>query len=93
MKKNNNQFADDDGRTVADMSGIEKTPLIIPKPFGQPKEKTDEKAEAKPENQLNLSKEERRSFIFGTVSAAIVVGLIFAAVFAVVILAIIFFGK
>lgn len=91
----NKQYSDDDGRTVADMSGIEKAPLIIPKPFGRHDdiEVGEEQSDAQPENQLNLSKEERRSFIFGTVSAAIVIGLIFAAVFAAVILAIIFFGK
>ncbi len=92
MKKNK-QFADDDGRTVADMSGIEKTPLIIPNIAGKTDKKKSEEREKKPENQVSLSKSERRSFILGTVSAALLIGLIFAAVFAAVILAIIFFGK
>ena len=87
--KNNKQYSDDDGRTVADMSGISKTPLLIPNLSG----KSEKKKSEKPENQVSLSKDERRSFIFGTVSAAIVIGLIFAAVFAAVIFAIIFFGK
>ncbi len=94
MAKKKN-YGDDDGRTVADMSGLSRTPLVIPKPFensAKRKEK-EEAAEQKPENQVQLTKNERRSFIMGTLSASILIGLVFAAVFAAVILLIIFFGK
>ena len=92
------QYDDDDGRTVADMSGVSKASLIIPKPFGSSSEpvqrdKKEEQETVQPDTQLQLSKSERRSFIMGTLSASILIGLVFAAVFAALILLIIIFGK
>lgn len=90
------KYNDDDGRTIADMSGISKTPLIIPKPFDRHDdvEVNDAEREAqKPEHQINLSKGERRSFIFGALSASLLIGLVFVLAFAAVILVIYFFGK
>lgn len=89
------RYDDDDGRTIADMSGVSKTPLIIPKPFDR-HDDVDMPEEEKPhqaENLPELSGGERRSFIFGALSAALAIGLVFVAVFAAVILVIYFFGK
>ena len=83
------QFADDDGRTVADMSGVSRQPMIAPR-FSELKrdKKEPEKAEApddKPWEDVSLSKSERRSFTLGALSAALLIGGIFVVVFFILI--------
>ena len=75
----------DDGRTVADMSGIERTPLIIPKFPGKKKQETDTEKEEAPWEDNSLNRQERRAFISGTLTAALLVASIFAIAGAAVI--------
>ena len=73
-------YDDDDGRTIADMSGVERRNLIIPR---FPKREDTEPASEEPVRQdrpwedKSLSKSETRSYIFGTLSAGLLVVLIF----------------
>ena len=82
-------YEDDDGRTIADMSNISRQPLLIPrfnkldKKKSENPENTDEE---KPWEDNSFSKKERRSFIFGSLGAAFVVGLVFLIGFLAVIL-------
>ena len=83
---------DDDGRVIADMSGIEKQPMFFPSPeavsrakegrsdFAEPPVKRDQKG---PEY---IDKEGRRAMIGGVMSAMLFVGGLLAAAFAVIIL-------
>ena len=83
---------DDDERVIADMSGIERQPVIFPSAesihrlkenradFTEPPEK---KYSSGPEY---LDKEGRRAMIDGAVSAMLLVGGLLAAAFAVAIL-------
>ncbi|MBQ7595076.1 MAG: hypothetical protein IJU45_00255 [Clostridia bacterium] len=76
---------EDDGRTVADMSGIERQPLILPR---LPKKAKNEHAETENENpweENGMNKGERRAFISGAMTAALLVGLVFAAAIGIVI--------
>ena len=85
---------DDDERVIADMSGIERKPVIFPSAesihtlrenradFAEPPEK---KYSSGPEY---LDKEGRRAMIGGAVSAMLLVGGLLAAAFAVAILVI-----
>lgn len=81
-------YDDDDGRTVADMSGVQRQPLIIPR--FKKKEKGEEESEKS--DLGSLSKGDRRAVIGGTLSAALLVMGIFAAVIALVILLIVLIG-
>ena len=85
-------YDDDDGRVIADMSGIEKQPLVFPDAesvrrvkenradFSEPPAKTFSQG---PEY---LDKEGRRAMIGGALSAMLLVGGLLAAGFAAVIL-------
>ena len=72
MKRQKKTYDDDDGRTIADMSGVER-----PKAFGlfpsSPKEKTevDEKKEEFP-------KEARRAYVFSAILASLLIAAVFA---------------
>jgi len=88
MADKKNDF-EDDGRTVADMSGIERQRLFIPRP---PKKEKDEKWEIRDEeNSEKLSREDRRAYILGSLSASVLIAGIFvlaAFLFIVIFLAI-----
>ena len=87
-------YDDDDGRVIADMSGIKKQPLVFPDAdsirrikenradFAEPPVKTYSQG---PEF---LDKEGRRAMIGGALSAMLLVGGLLAAAFAVAILVI-----
>lgn len=83
MSKNDDFI--DDGRTVADMSGIERTPLIIPKIHGKKKLENENEREGSPWEDNGLNRQERRAFISGTLTAALLVASIFAIAGAAVI--------
>ena len=80
MKK---KYDDDDGRTIADMRGLERPNMIMPQ-FGHPKNKNQTKA-ASDGNNTDLSREERRSYIGGALLAALLITAIFIVVFGVAI--------
>ena len=75
MKKER-KYDDDDGRTIADMSDVDPMPLLLPR-FRRNKE--DRAA------QNEMSKEDRRAFLFGTIGAVLLIGGVFIAAGAIVI--------
>lgn len=75
------EYPDDDGRTIADMSDIQRQPLFIPK---IPKRNSPEEPEKK--NELYLTNKEKASYIFGTLKSALLIGSVFAAAFALLII-------
>lgn len=84
-------YDDDDGRTVADMSGVERTPLMVPH---LPDKKADAPDSAEQPDrpwEQNLTKSERRSFVLGAMSASLLIALIFIVVFAIAIALIMLF--
>ena len=80
-------YDDDDGRTIADMSGIQRQPLMIPRFKKKEKPASESEAEReKPEWEKDeLNRKQRGALIGGTLLATIVVLAIFAAVIALVI--------
>ncbi len=73
---------EDDGRTVADMSGIERPRLIIPRlpgsesrPPREPGPKMDDRPWEKDKDAL--SKDEKRWYVLGALKAALLIGLAF----------------
>ena len=76
---------DDDGRTIADMSGIQRQPVFIPKIPKRPTAENGENAQKK-ENELFLTKKEKTAYILGTLRSALLIGAVFAAAFALLII-------
>ena len=89
-------YDDDDGRTIADMNGVERRNLIIPRfPKADEPETSDEGQvqRDRPWEDKSLSKSETKSFIFGTLSAGLLLVLIFLLGGAAVIGLILWIGK
>ena len=94
MSKKPRDF-EDDGRTIADMSSVERQPLIIPK-FSRLKNNKKSETESvgeKPWEDNSFNKKERKSFIFGALGATLLVSGIFALAFALIIILFMFIGK
>lgn len=83
MARRRKEYDDDDGRTIVDMSGVERTPLFIPRPpkaagAGSAEEPEDGKKDRPWEKgQSSLSREERRWYILGALKAALLIALVF----------------
>ena len=90
MAKNKKTFDDDDGRTIVDMSGVERPNLWG---FRFPQSTPSKKKEAeRSDNKYRpwdtsdqMSRAERRSFILGALGAAFLIALPFGIVFAIAI--------
>lgn len=88
---------EDDGMTVADMSDIHPQPLLIPDLgyiLGQKGGKAETTDEA-PVNRapVQVDKAERRALIRGTIAAYITAFAVFAVVFVIAILLLVWFGR
>ena len=76
---------DDDGRTIADMSGVNRQPLFVPRGLRdasrkpQRQEPEDPQREERPweKQEELLSREERRWYILGALKAALLIALAF----------------
>ena len=80
--KNHDDF-EDDGRTIADMSGLEIShPLMFRK---RPREKEKSGIEARPWEETSLSWKERLQYIGGALAASLLIALVFLAGFALII--------
>ena len=83
---------DDDGRVIADMSGVERQPMFIPsaESINRAREKRTDLAEPAESRYSRgpeyIDKEGRRAMIGGVMSALLLVGGLLAAAFAAVIL-------
>ncbi|MBR2782841.1 MAG: hypothetical protein IKD93_01425 [Firmicutes bacterium] len=73
-------YDDDDGRVVADMSVVERPPLLLPRLRRRP----GAEQEQAPDQPL-LSREDRRAVVLGSLSAVLAIGLVFLAAAALVI--------
>ena len=80
-------YDDDDGRTIVDMSAVERPrmfgTMFRPLPSNEGKREPEAKKDV-PES--DITKKERRSYIFGALGAALMIGAVFAIVFAIAII-------
>ena len=83
MAKTKKQYDDDDGRTIADMSGVERQPLVVPH-FSK-KEGNKEPVNSENTDDFQLTDSERRAFIGGALGAAVAIASVFVAVGGIVI--------
>ena len=93
MRRNERISEDDDGRTVADMSGIEPQPMLIPR-IRKRADRADFREPDAPEandrpwdTSGELSREERNAAIGGALKAGLLIGLTFLAAGALAIIA------
>ena len=81
MARRKKTYDDDDGRTIADMSGVSSQPLLIPgRPVGPKKQEhvpEEPERDERPweKNQDLMSKEDRRLYILGALKAAHCLGI------------------
>ena len=90
MARNKKTYSDDDGRTIADMSGVSRPNLwSFRSPFTS-SDDTEPSQEKKPDRPWDtsgqLSRRERRMFIIGALGAALLLCVILGVCFAVAIL-------
>ena len=93
MARKKKVYDDDDGRTIADMSGVAPQPLLIPRlPHAERKERVQKReAQGGEEDQPweaeqnAMSKEERRWYVLGALKAALLIALAFIAAFGLLI--------
>ena len=93
MRRNKRIYEDDDGRTVADMSGIEPQPMLIPR-IRKRADRADFREPDAPEandrpwdTSGELSREERNAAIGGALKASLLIGLTFLVAGALAIIA------
>ncbi len=75
MGRKPREYEDDDGRSIADMSGVERPNLIMPRLPGDRGPVRPEQQE--PPTQPGFSKEEQRMAVLGALKAALLVALPF----------------
>lgn len=84
-KKDKKKYDDDDGRTIADMSGVDHPATFFPKIPGKTdsskKQQESGSEYERPWENNSLSKEERRAYILGALGATLLIASIFIAVF------------
>lgn len=80
---------EDDGRTIVDMSGVERPNLFGFRPNADEPDLPEEQRRANAESWMGqtVSREERRWVILGTIKASLLVGSVFALGILLVILA------
>ena len=93
MRRNKRIYEDDDGRTVADMSGIEPQPMLIPRIYKR-RDRADFREPDAPEandrtwdTSGELGREERNAAIGGALKAGLLIGLTFLVAGALAIIA------
>ena len=93
MRKKERIYEDDDGRTIADMSGIEPQPLLVPRIHRRRDRADFREPDASAENDRpwdtsgELSREERNAAIGGALKAGLLIGGVFLAAGALAIIA------
>ena len=83
MARGKKVYDDDDGRTIADMSGLSQQPLWIPRlPSGRKEpaprpEEPDREDRPWEKDRNTVSKEEKRWYVLGALKAALLIALVF----------------
>lgn len=79
MKRKPREYEDDDGRIVADMSEVHRRNLFLPRrnPSQESPKRENENNESAANQNPPLTRKETRSFIFGALSAGLLIALVF----------------
>ena len=80
----------DDGRTIADMSGVERQPLLLPN-IGPIRKRREERKAAKTSGQKqeyiesSEDKETRKAYVGGAIGASLLIALVYLGAFALLV--------
>ncbi len=94
MARDRKTYEDDDGRTIADMSGVTRRNLFQIRFPGERGEDKDSAPQWPPKNEKEdrpwdtsgqINRQERRAYIWGALGAALLIGLPYAIVIALAI--------
>ena len=93
MKRKPLEYEDDDGRTIADMSEVRRRNLFIPQtnPRMEESKRGDRIVESGASKNTPLNRKETRSFIFGALSAGLLIALVFIVALGLAIALMLFF--
>ncbi len=91
MGRKPRHYEDDDGRTIADMSGVERPNLIMPRIPGE--SRPSRPKEQEPPAQPGFSREEQRMAVLGALKATLLVALPFILGLGLLILLLIWLWK
>ena len=86
MAREKRIYDDDDGRTIADMSGVTRRNLLgirLPESAAVEHPESAKRSDRPWDTSGQLSRREKWSFIWGAVSAGLLIGAPFAIVFAI----------
>ena len=78
-------YDDDDGRVIADMSDLQRQPMVLPRLPKRKKDSGEPDASAQPQPELELTNEERRTYVRGAIGATLLIAGVFVAAAAIVI--------
>jgi hypothetical protein len=85
------KYDDDDGRSIADMSGVEGPSLFLPRARKKPPEEPPQRSDRPWESQEGLTGQERRWYVLGALKASLAIALAFILGLGVVILLMLLF--
>ncbi len=82
MARKPKKYEDDDGRVIADMSGVSRPNLLhlggsMSKPSQPHQEIPEEEKEERPWEDTGMSREDRRAYVWAALKAALLIGLIY----------------
>ncbi|MCD8144177.1 MAG: hypothetical protein LUD79_02360 [Oscillospiraceae bacterium] len=89
MARRNREYADDDGRIIADMSGVSRPGMFghLPSSLRKQADAPSEGSSSRPEGEeAPIPKEERKWYILGALKGALLIGLVYLVVIVLVIL-------
>lgn len=99
MARKPKKYEDDDGRVIADMSGISRPGLILPgEPSSrprpqQPKPQEETEEDLRPWEDSGMSREDRRAYIWAALKSALLIGAIYVVAFGLLIALMIWLWK
>ncbi|MBM6897056.1 hypothetical protein H9X86_06690 [Pseudoflavonifractor capillosus] len=98
MARKPKKYEDDDGRVIADMSGISRPGLILPgdtasKPQTQPQQPEERQEDLRPWEDSGMSREDRRAYVWAALKSALLIGIIYVVVFGLIIALMLWFWK
>lgn len=87
MARKPKKYDDDDGRVIADMSGISRPGMFLPGdsnavPPSRPQEVEEEKENLRPWEDTGMSREDRRAYMWAALRSALLIGAIYLVAFA-----------
>lgn len=77
MKKKRKIYDDDDGRTIADMSGVGNPSPIFGGYIEHKTEQTEQQDERPEMQPFDMTRKERGAYILGALGAALLIGMVF----------------